>query len=55
MYTYEQVEIGEKRENIREIWKNVRHFCKNAMHYIIRNRKDIDKRTEEQWENDANV
>ena len=55
MYTYEQVEIGEKRENIREIWKNARHFCKNAMHYIIRNRKDIDKRTEEQWENDADV
>lgn len=48
-------EIGEKRENIRGIWKNVRRFCKNAMRYIIRNRKGIDKRTEEQWENDANV
>jgi hypothetical protein len=47
--------IGEKRENIREIWKNTMCFCKNSMHYIIRNRKDIDKRTEKQWENVADV
>lgn len=24
MYTYEQVKIGEKRENIREIWKKIK-------------------------------
>lgn len=55
MYTYEQVGNWRKRENILETWKNVRCFCKNAMHYIIRNRKGIDKRTEEQWENDADA
>lgn len=55
MYTYEQVGNWRKKRKHSGDMENVRCFCKNAMHYIIRNRKGIDKRTEEQWENDADA